>query len=149
LGVEWPEGPGRRFETGFEAGDEITPFYDPMIAKVIVWDESRLRAIKKMNVTLSQSLVLGVHTNIPFVMAMLGHPEFIDGSMTTQFVGRHFTQESGIGLAPRARTASEKQFEKMALASAPLGNDASAMNGLHSPAIALQKPWLGDSWRNV
>jgi acetyl/propionyl-CoA carboxylase alpha subunit len=53
LGVEWPDGPGRRFETGFEAGDEITPYYDPMIAKVIVWDESRLRAIKKMNATLS------------------------------------------------------------------------------------------------
>jgi hypothetical protein len=38
--------------------------------------------------------------------------------MTTQFVGKHFTQESGIGLAPRARTDLEKQFEKMALESA-------------------------------
>lgn len=147
LGVEWPDGPGRRFETGFEAGDEITPFYDPMIAKVIVWDESRLRAIKKMNATLSQSLVLGVHTNIPFVMAMLAHPEFLDGSMTTQFVGKHFTQESGIGLAPRARTDLEKQFEKMALESA---TDFSEKVGMaHSSAAALQKPWLGDGWRNV
>jgi len=149
LGVEWPEGPGRRFETGFEAGDEITPYYDPMIAKVIVWDESRLRAIKKMNATLAQSLVLGVHTNIPFVMAMLAHPEFVEGSMTTQFVGTHFTQESGIGLAPRARTEIEKQFEKIALESADLGGDSNGRSLVHSPAGAIQKPWLGDAWRNV
>lgn len=149
LGVEWPEGPGRRFETGFEAGDEITPFYDPMIAKVIVWDESRLRAIKKMNTTLAQSLVLGVHTNIPFVMAMLSHPEFVDGSMTTQFVGKYFNQESGIGLAPRARTELEMQFEKLALDSAFIGNDSSAALSANSYLSALQKPWLGDAWRNV
>lgn len=149
LGVEWPEGPGRRFETGFEAGDEITPFYDPMIAKVIVWDESRLRAIKKMNATLAQSLVLGVHTNIPFVMAMLAHPEFVEGSMTTQFVGTHFTQESGIGLAPRSRTTIEKRFEKIALESPDLGGESYGMNLVQTPAGAIQKPWLGDAWRNV
>lgn len=149
LGVEWPEGPGRRFETGFEAGDEITPYYDPMIAKVIVWDESRLRAIKKMNTTLAESLVLGVHTNIPFVMAMLSHPEFVDGSMTTQFVGKHFTQESGIGLAPRARTELEKQFEKLALESAVIETDNGGAGALPTPMSVLQKPWLGDAWRNV
>ncbi|MFN9069038.1 MAG: acetyl/propionyl/methylcrotonyl-CoA carboxylase subunit alpha, partial [Bdellovibrionales bacterium] len=46
--VDWPEGPGRRFEYGFESGDSITSFYDPMIAKVIVWDESRPRCLEKL-----------------------------------------------------------------------------------------------------
>lgn len=114
LGVEWPEGPGRRFEAGFEAGDEVTSYYDPMIAKVIVWDETRLRAIKKMKTTLSQSLILGVHTNIPLLNAMLSHPEFIEGSMTTQFVGRHFAE----GLAPRERSELEQAFE-LAVAGVP------------------------------
>ncbi len=147
LGVEWPEGPGRRFETGFEAGDVITPFYDPMIAKVIVWDETRLRAIKKMKSTLSESLVLGVHTNIPFVMSMMSHPEFVDGSMTTQFVSKHFTQESGIGLEPRERTDAEIEFQKIALAGLPEASESIGSN--QSPLSLLRRPWLGDSWRNV
>jgi 3-methylcrotonyl-CoA carboxylase alpha subunit len=150
--MEWPEGPGRRFETGFEAGDEITPFYDPMIAKVIVWDETRLRAIKKMKQTLRDSLVLGVHTNIPFVISMLSHPEFVDGSMTTQFVGRHFTQENGIGLAARERSELELLFEKQALGGGVTGT-GSAQPGV-APTSALQivnSPWWNQtgSWRNV
>lgn len=149
LGVEWPEGPGRRFETGFEAGDEITPYYDPMIAKVIVWDETRLRAIKKMKTTLSESLVLGVHTNIPFVMAMLSHPEFVDGSMTTQFVGKHFTQENGIGLPLRERTELENLFEKKATEMALAASHSSGGVPQGSSAHALRQPWLGNGWRNV
>ena len=152
LGMEWPEGPGRRFETGFEAGDEITPFYDPMIAKVIVWDETRLRAIKKMKQTLRDSLVLGVHTNIPFVISMLSHPEFVDGSMTTQFVGRHFTQENGIGLAARERSELELLFEKQALGGGVAGT-GSTQPGV-APTSALQivnSPWWNQtgSWRIV
>jgi 3-methylcrotonyl-CoA carboxylase alpha subunit len=90
--VEWPEGPGRRFEYGFEAGDVITPYYDPMIAKVIVWDETRLRAIEKMTKVLQDSVVFGVKTNIPYLIEILNHPEFIKGIMTTRFIERHFAE---------------------------------------------------------
>ncbi len=90
--VQWPEGPGRRFEYGFEEGDEITPFYDPMIAKVIVWDETRTRAIQKMIQVLKESVVFGVHTNIPYLIKILSHPEFVDGSMTTKFIEKHFSE---------------------------------------------------------
>ena len=139
LGVEWPDGPGRRFETGFEAGDEVTSHYDSMIAKVIVWDETRLRAIKKLKQTLSESLVLGVHTNIPFVKEMISHPEFIDGSMTTQFIGKHFPD----GLAPRERSAIELEFEKRAVPSA----SSPVVSGEQASASAL---WIGDRpWSNV
>lgn len=143
LGVEWPEGPGRRFETGIEAGDEITPFYDSMIAKVIVWDETRLRAIKKMKQTLSESLVLGVHTNIPFVKEMMSHPEFIDGSMTTQFVGQHFPE----GLRPRERTPLELEFQKRAEIAAVSATSTSASNAPTQVALAL---WFGNGgWSNT
>ncbi|MCB0407512.1 MAG: ATP-grasp domain-containing protein [Bdellovibrionales bacterium] len=88
----WPHGPGRRFEVGFAPGDEITSFYDSMIAKVIVWDETRPRAIKKMRETLKQTVVFGVKTNIPFLLKILEHPEFVSGEMTTKFIESHFAK---------------------------------------------------------
>lgn len=153
LGVKWPEGPGRRFETGIDSGDEITPFYDPMIAKVIVWDESRLRAIKKLKTTLSQSLVLGVHTNIPFVKEMISHPEFIDASMTTQFVERYFAE----GLKPRERSAVELEFQQKALTVTAQGtsNDASndsskdAFDGSMSGSRSATGIWFSGAAREM
>ncbi len=88
--VEWPEGPGRRYECGFDEGDEITPYYDSMIAKVIVWDESRSRAIQKMVYVLKDSVIFGVQTNIPYLIKILNHSEFVNGTMTTRFVETYF-----------------------------------------------------------
>ncbi|KYG68647.1 pyruvate carboxylase subunit A [Bdellovibrio bacteriovorus] len=90
--VEWPEGPGRRYEYGFDAGDTITPYYDPMIAKVIVWDETRSRAIQKMIRVLQDSVVFGVHTNIPYLIEILSHKEFVMGTMTTRFIETYFSE---------------------------------------------------------
>lgn len=88
----WPHGPGRRFEVGFEPGDEVTSFYDPMIAKIIVWDESRPRAIRKMKQVLQETVIFGVKTNIPFLIEILDHPEFASGEMTTKFIEKHFSK---------------------------------------------------------
>ncbi len=88
--VQWPEGPRRRYEFGFESGDTITAHYDPMIAKVIVWDENRSRAIQKMIRTLKDSTVFGVYTNIPYLIEILSHEEFQSGKMTTRFIESHF-----------------------------------------------------------
>lgn len=90
--VQWPEGPRRRFEYGFEEGDEITSYYDPMIAKVIVWDETRSRAIQKMIRVLKDSVVFGVHTNIPYLIEILNHKEFVMGTMTTRFIETYFSE---------------------------------------------------------
>ncbi|MES3036356.1 MAG: biotin carboxylase N-terminal domain-containing protein [Bdellovibrionota bacterium] len=88
--VEWPEAYGRRFEYGFEKGDEITSYYDSMIAKVIVWDENRTRALDKMIFTLQNCRIMGVYTNIPLLIEILRHPNFVDGTMTTQFFSKFF-----------------------------------------------------------
>lgn len=90
--VQWPFGPGRRFDYGFEAGDEVTEFYDSMIAKVIVWDETRTRAIQKTLKVLDDSIIFGVKTNIPLLKKILSHPEFIKGTMTTRFMETHFSE---------------------------------------------------------
>lgn len=106
LAAHWPHGPGRRFEAGFEAGDDITSFYDPMIAKVIVWDETRIRAIQKMQRTLSETIVFGVRTNIPLLKKILAHEEFIRGEMTTRFFETHFSK----ALAPAGFSGSEQKL---------------------------------------
>ncbi len=87
---KWPYGPGRRFEVGFEEGDVITTNYDSMIAKIIVHDESRPRAIKKMIQTLKETVVFGLKTNIPYLLEILQHEGFVSGEMTTQFLANNF-----------------------------------------------------------
>jgi 3-methylcrotonyl-CoA carboxylase alpha subunit len=144
LGLHWPEGPGRRFEVGLEAGDEVTPFYDPMIAKIIVWDEDRLRAIRKMRKVLDETVIFGVRANIPYLKAIIDHPEFIQGTMTTQFVQTHFPE----GLAARELTDKQKNFAAKAL---PLMASAARAAEASSPspaASALFAPWAGN-WRLV
>ncbi|MGE0761944.1 MAG: acetyl/propionyl/methylcrotonyl-CoA carboxylase subunit alpha [Bdellovibrionales bacterium] len=102
----WPAGPGRRFEVGVEAGDQVTSFYDSMIAKVVVWDETRARAIQKMQATLRETMIFGVHTNIPLLQEILRHPEFMLGDMTTRFFEEHFPQ----ALKPEEPTRLETQL---------------------------------------
>ncbi len=131
--IEWPEGPGRRFEYGFERGDEITPFYDPMMAKVIVWDENRRRAIDKMICVLRDTVIFGVKTNIPYLQEILNHPDFREGTMTTQFIAKNFPK----GLEGGDLTDSEMEFAKKAQAE-------SQKQGQKIEA----SPWE-QSWRNV
>lgn len=133
--VEWPEGPGRRYEYGFESGDTITPFYDPMIAKVIVWDENRPRAIQKMIRVLKDSVVFGVHTNIPYLIEILSHKEFVMGTMTTRFIETYFSEP----LKEPALT----ETEKMVLSGALL-----QLRGGSEKTQTQASPWAS-YWRGV
>ena len=110
LAMHWPEGPGRRFEVGFEPGDDLTSFYDPMIAKIIVWDESRERARKKMRVVLDETVIFGVRTNLPYLKAILDHQDFVQGVMNTQFIAQYFPD----GLPARELTEEQRMFARVA-----------------------------------
>lgn len=138
---EWPAGPGRRFEIGFEAGDEVTAFYDSMIAKVVVWDETRARAIQKMKTVLRQSIVFGLKTNIPLLQEMLSHPEFVKGTMTTSFVQNHFPQ----GLEMRTLTLSEKEMAQTLWQRLAEGQGGAQVG---ADSRALGNPW-NFNWRNT
>lgn len=129
----FPEGPFRRFEVGFEEGDEITPFYDSMIAKVIVWDESRTRAIQKMEKTLRDTIVFGVKTNIPLLLKILSHEEFIRGTMTTRFFDTHFSK----GL--KALEFSDSEKELIAKLGSQVSESANSGETVSSPS-----PWFYD-----
>jgi 3-methylcrotonyl-CoA carboxylase alpha subunit len=136
--IEWPEGPGRRFEYGFDEGDEITSYYDPMIAKVIVWDEGRGRAIQKMIRVLMDSVIFGVHTNIPYLINILKHSEFVNGTMTTRFIETYFNTSM---VQPELSEVEKKIVEK-ARQQAGSGRVVSLLD---SP---LESPWQS-FWRGI
>jgi acetyl/propionyl-CoA carboxylase alpha subunit len=85
-----PRGPGIRVDSGFRAGDTVTHFYDPMLAKLIVHAENRGAAIQKMQAALRDFVVHGVVTNIDFLQDVLAHPDFADGKVSTRWVETNF-----------------------------------------------------------
>ena len=88
--VDPPSGPNIRNDTGIEPNFEITPYYDPMLAKLIVSSENRDESIAKMSWALSHYVVLGVTTNIPFLKQIIEHPEYRKGNITTHFIDDYF-----------------------------------------------------------
>ena len=87
--ITFPEGPGIRVDSGIENGDEITQFYDPMIAKLIVYGENRSAAISRLQRALEQSALFGVTTNIPLLHSIALHPAFWKGHTHTGFLNEH------------------------------------------------------------
>ena len=86
--VRWrpPSGPGLRLDSGVEQGQEVSIYYDPMLAKLVAWGPDRDISLRRMDVALSQFRVLGVITNIPLLRAVLGHAQFQRGEYDTGFL---------------------------------------------------------------
>ena len=84
-----PSGPGIRDDSSIYSGCEITPHYDPMLSKLIVWAETREDAILKMTAALKEYIVLGVKTNIGFLLCVMGSEDFRKGAIDTGFIERH------------------------------------------------------------
>ncbi|MCX8061096.1 MAG: acetyl-CoA carboxylase biotin carboxylase subunit [Anaerolineales bacterium] len=89
-----PTGPGVRIDTGVYSGFEITPYYDSLISKLIVWGETRAEAILRMRRALEEYRILGVHTNIPFHQRLMDSHRFMAGQFDTRFVEERFSLES-------------------------------------------------------
>ncbi|WP_078431147.1 acetyl-CoA carboxylase biotin carboxylase subunit [Metabacillus halosaccharovorans] len=84
-----PEGEGVRHELGVHEESIVSPFYDPMIAKLIVKGKSREEAITKLEIALSNYIVEGIKTNIPLLRKITTHTAFHKGETTTDFIDRH------------------------------------------------------------
>ena len=78
-----------RVDTGVRAGDAISIHYDPMIAKLIVWDLDRAAAVRRLSTALADYEVVGVRTNLAFLKAIADHPAFRAAELDTGFIGRH------------------------------------------------------------
>ena len=105
-----PQGENVRVETGVREGDKVSVYYDPMIAKLVVWSSDRNTALKKLNNQLSNYKILGLKTNIPFLMKLSSHPEFVKGNVYTNFIPDFYED-----LFPRA------QLDKQRLAKLAIG----------------------------
>ncbi|UXJ55266.1 acetyl/propionyl/methylcrotonyl-CoA carboxylase subunit alpha [Pseudomonas citronellolis] len=89
---EPPAGPGRRVDSGIREGDDISPFYDPMLAKLIAWGENREEARQRLLSMLSETAVGGFKTNLAFLRRVLAHPAFAAAELDTGFIARHQEQ---------------------------------------------------------
>ncbi len=78
-----------RIDTGVREGDSVSMYYDPMIAKLIVWDESREKALARLRAALGEYEIVGLAHNIRFLNALASHPSFIAGDVDTGFIKRH------------------------------------------------------------
>ncbi|HAS39033.1 MAG TPA: hypothetical protein DCS93_01075 [Microscillaceae bacterium] len=85
-----PEVEGLRIETAIQSGAQISMFYDPMIAKIIVWDQDRMVAHRKMHYTLRNLLCLGITTNQDFLAQLFATPAINQGQYDTHYLANHF-----------------------------------------------------------
>ena len=85
-----PSGPGVRVDSGFGAGDEISVYYDPMIAKLITWGNDRNQSIVRMKRALSEYTIQGVDTTIPFGLLAMNNKRFVEGNLSTHFIAEQF-----------------------------------------------------------
>ena len=131
-----PTGPGIRVESALFQGYEVSLFYDPMVAKLIAWGETRAEAILRMRRALSEYRIAGIKTSIPFHMALMDSPRFQWGQFDTNFL-ESYTPVIPSNLAQQKRLA--------AVVGAMLYHEG----GLRALAISHGDPNVGDqsSWR--
>jgi len=87
-----PWGPGVRNDSGIYEGYEVSTFYDPILAKLVVYDENRELARRKMLTALENYVILGIRTSISFLRDLLAHEAFLRGETYTDFIDRHMKE---------------------------------------------------------
>jgi 3-methylcrotonyl-CoA carboxylase alpha subunit len=101
---------GVRVDSGVRVGDAVTPFYDPMIAKIIAWGEDRDAASARLQRALAETAILGVTTNLAFLHRVIAAPDFAAGVVDTGFIERHHD-----ALLPSARALPDVVLAAAAL----------------------------------
>jgi 3-methylcrotonyl-CoA carboxylase alpha subunit len=127
---------GLRIDAGYREGDAVSPYYDAMLAKVIAWAPTRDAAIERLNRGLEESDVRGIVTNIPFLSALVTHPDVRANAIDTGFIERELK-----GLTPAATAPGD--LELCAAVAAILGEEAK------SPRAEPHSPWLTSGWMPV
>ena len=136
-----PSGPGVRVDSGVQSGDEISQYYDPMIAKLIVYGEDRPAAIARLRDALRQQAVFGVQTNASLLLAIADHPAFSEGQTYTNFLETYSLLD----------TPQEAQpLDPYALYAAALLDmgSTSISNAAHNGMLQSHNPWYAlGAWR--
>ena len=89
-----PAGPGIRIDSGVAEGGAVSVYYDPLLAKVIAYGETRAHSIARMRDALTRFEILGLRTNLAFLQTLISRPEFVAGHIDTEFIERHLAELS-------------------------------------------------------
>ena len=129
-----------RNDTGVYEGGEISMFYDPMIAKLCTWAPTRDRAIAQMRIALDEFEVEGIGHNLPFLSAVMDHPKFISGDISTAFIAEEFP-EGFLGA-----TLPAPEVERVAAAAAAMFRVAEIRRCRISGRLDNHERQVGEHW---
>ncbi len=142
LFLKEPQGPGVRHDCGIYSGCDVPIYYDPILAKLIVWAENRELARLRMVNALDDYVILGIKTTIEFLKEVINHPQFRAGETTTDFINKHFDRWEG-------KKKDEENLKLALLASAFA--DSEKTIGAKSVTVDKKEaysPWLAlGKWR--
>ncbi|NBF04195.1 ATP-grasp domain-containing protein [Pseudomonas sp. Fl5BN2] len=130
-------GPGRRVDSGVEEGDSVSPFYDPMLGKLIAWGENREQARLRLLSMLDEFAIGGLKTNLAFLRRIIAHPAFADAQLDTGFIPRYQEQ-----LLPAASELDSDFWQAAAQAFAQSQPERVRNDDLQSPWSAV------NGWRS-
>jgi propionyl-CoA carboxylase alpha chain len=129
-----------RNDTGVYEGGEISMFYDPMIAKLCTWAPTRGAAIEAMRIALDSFEVEGIGHNLPFLSAVMDHPRFVEGAMTTAFIAEEWPEGfQGV-------TLPEPQLRRVAAAAAAMHRVAEIRRTRISGTMGNHERRVGTDW---
>ncbi|MCU9847061.1 acetyl/propionyl/methylcrotonyl-CoA carboxylase subunit alpha [Defluviimonas sp. WL0024] len=129
-----------RNDTGVYEGGEISMYYDPMIAKLCTWAPNRAEAIEAMRVALDAFEVEGIGHNLPFCSAVMDHPRFIEGAITTAFIAEEFPEGfNGVVLG-------EGRLRMVAAAAAAMNRVAEIRRTRITGRLGNHERHVGDDW---
>ena len=129
-----------RNDTGVYEGGEISMYYDPMIAKLCTWGEDRAHAIEEMRLALDTFEVEGIGHNLPFCSAVMDHPKFCSGDMTTAFIAEEYPEGfEGV-------TLGEYTLKRVAAAAAAMNRVAEIRRTRISGTLGNHERKVGDDW---
>jgi 3-methylcrotonyl-CoA carboxylase alpha subunit len=134
-----------RIDTGVRAGDEISQFYDPMIAKLVVWGEDRASALRRLRRALASYHVTGVTTNISFLQRVVAHPAFAEARLDTGLIDRHHAELFAPPDAPSPRVLAVTAIGEFLRLADEAARQAQASEDRFSPWHAIDPWWLNSS----
>jgi acetyl/propionyl-CoA carboxylase alpha subunit len=139
-GYRPPAGPGVRVDSGVEEGATISVYYDPMVAKLIVWGPDREAALDRMDRALREFLVLGVKTSISLHRWLIRHPSFRAGAVDTGWLDRE-------GHGPEIAEVEQPGLEAAAVAAALLADARASVVAPEPEASDRAAPAPASAWR--
>ncbi len=132
-----PGGPGIRVDSGVYQGARVTVYYDPMVAKLVVHGRDRGEAIERLERALSEYVVKGIKTSIPFHQRVIRHPKFLEGHYDTGFIETYLSEKE----PDTAETGEARRTAVMLAAIAAYRRDKEQAERMQPSKKAAEDPW--------